>query len=95
MFLNLEQFQKQLLDWQEESLNFWGKIFSPLTVPESLNSALENTLAYQESLIRSALELQSMSMEAAITCQLLLWDSYFDQMRSLLFLSQQAKKNHY
>lgn len=93
MFLNLEQFQQQLGDWQEKSLNFWGKIFSPLTVPKSLNGALEDTLAYQESLIKSALELQSMSMEAGVTYQLLLWDTYFDQMRSLLFAGQQPEQN--
>jgi hypothetical protein len=93
MFLNLEQFQQQLWDWQEKSLNFWGGIFSPVTVPESLKGSLENTLAYQESLVKSALELQSMSMETAVTYQLLLWDSYFDQMRSLLFLDQQPQKS--
>lgn len=80
-----EEYTRNLYNLQREVFEKWvtalpsAQGMSNYNAPESL----EQTLAYQEQVVKGSLEYQELVLKMVLNTQKQLWDSYFQTVKSM------------
>jgi len=80
-----EEYTKNLYNMQREVFEKWIEALPNVqnlgnySVPENL----EQTIAYQEQVVKGSLEYQELVLKMALTTQKQMWDSYFEAVKNM------------
>ncbi len=87
-----EEYTKNLYNLQREVFEKWiaalpnVQALGNYSVPENL----EQTLAYQEQVVKGSLEYQELVLKMALTTQKQMWDSYFQAVKNMSPLPEKS-----
>lgn len=77
----LNQWNKQLGDWQKKFFNIWLDSVPHWKSQENLKQTLENTINFQEEVIKSYLDAQEKANRMMLESQRKFWQEYFEMIR--------------
>lgn len=78
----LSQWQQQLGDWQKKFFSIWLDSVPHWKSQETLKQTLENTIDFQEEVIKSYLEAQEKANQMLLENQKKFWQEYFEILRN-------------
>ena len=79
---NLEQYLRQLSELQRGIFTSWTSMMPNMPSSNMPNprDTVDNTLKFQEQVVRNSLELQAMVARLSIEAQKQFWESYFKML---------------
>jgi hypothetical protein len=77
----LNQWHKQLGDWQKKFFTIWLESVPYWKDQDNLHQTLENTINFQEEVVKSYLEAQEKANQMLLENQRKFWQEYFEMMR--------------
>ncbi len=77
----LEEYPKQLFDWQKKFYETWMTSLPNGTPSFNFSENLEQTLKFQEELVKSYLEVQEKTSKMLLDAQKQFWADYFEMLR--------------
>ncbi len=81
----LEDYTRNLYNLQREVFEKWVTALPSVQSMSNYNApqSLEQTIAYQEQVVKGSLEYQELVLKMALDTQKQMWDSYFQTVKNM------------
>jgi hypothetical protein len=87
-----EEYTRNLYNLQREVFEKWVATLPSVQSLGNYNApeSLEQTIAYQEQVVKGSLEYQELVLKMALTTQKQMWDSYFQAVKNMSPLPEKS-----
>lgn len=84
LFTNLEQFLRQVSEFQRGVFTSWTSMMPMQSInTPNLRENFDKTLKFQETTITNSLEFQALLARMSLESQKQFWESYFNMLRKM------------